>query len=748
MMSQAYFAHSLGAGGHPEPLRVHLARVAELAGVFASVFGEQPRAVAAGLLHDLGKYGSLFQQVLEGKASHVDHWSAGAWIALMRYRQAGVPIALSIQGHHLGLQRGDRESLRKLAPNSSRTLDEPVFSEANFDILVDRLIADGLTLPERLECVAASAESVAAMLDVRMLFSALVDADFLCTEAHFDQERSRLRQRSPELDSDTLIARLERYLDSVRAQGRGTGHICALREDLFRACTQSARQPTGIYTLTAPTGAGKTLALLSFALHHARLHGLRRIVAVLPYLNILDQTADVYREALAAGGGYDESATLVLEDHSLARVGEDSDRLRALLAENWDAPVIVTTSVQLLESLFSSSPADCRKLHRLAKSVILLDEVQTLPQRLAIPTLAALSHLAARYHSTVVFSTATQPAFDHLDDNVRKWAASGWKPREIAGAPLNLFGRVKRVSVSWPSPGECADWQALAGQLESLPLALCIVNTKRQARDLFSLLSATRRDSLYHLSTSMCPAHRREVLRKIRARLDAGEPCLLVATQCVEAGVDLDFPHVYRAMAPLDAIAQAAGRCNRHGRLAEGRLTIFRPEQASWPSADYRQAALVTEEMLAAGGSLDLDDPQIFRAYYLRLYSVSALGESRTELDDALIALDYARARTLYRVIDKRDSVNLLVPYDLRQYETLAQAARNEGLSRAWMARASPYAVSIFRPKPDQAIRNYIEPVRLKNGNPAPDWFIHLRPEHYRQDLGLEVPAEMEQLIV
>jgi hypothetical protein len=177
-------------------------------------------------------------------------------------------------------------------------------------------------------------------------------------------------------------------------------------------------------------------------------------------------------------------------------------------------------------------------------------------------------------------------------------------------------------------------------------------------------------------------------------------------------------------------------------------LTIFRPEQASWPSADYRQAALVTEEMLAAGGSLDLDDPQIFRAYYLRLYSVSALGESRTELDDALIALDYARARTLYRVIDKRDSVNLLVAYDLRQYETLAQAARNEGLSRAWMARASPYAVSIFRPKPDQAIRNYIEPVRLKNGNPAPDWFIHLRPEHYRQDLGLEVPAEMEQLIV
>lgn len=749
LVAQLYFAHSRGTGGFPEPLRVHLERVAQMAGEFASVFGEQQRATTAGLLHDLGKYGSLFQKVLEGRASHVDHWSAGAWFALKRYERAGVPIALAIQGHHLGLQHGDRDSLRKLAPGTPRPPNEPVLSETDIDILIERFLADGLTLPVRLDCVASSAETVAAMLDVRMLFSALVDADFLCTEAHFDQDRSRLREQSPELNAEALIASLGRFLDSVRAENRGTREICSLREELFQTCTQAAKQPTGIYTLTAPTGSGKTLALLSFALHHARLHGLRRIVAVLPYLNILDQTADVYRKALAADGRNDQSPTLILEDHSLARVGVDSDRLRALLAENWDAPVIITTSVQLLESLFSSSPADCRKLHRLANSVILLDEVQTLPQRLAIPALAALSHLAARYRSTVVFSTATQPAFDHLDANVRRWAASGWKPREIAGAPLNLFGRLKRVSVCWPSPGERTDWETLARQLESLPQALCIVNTKRQARDLFYLVAAARRNGLYHLSTSMCPAHRREVLGRIRARLDGGEPCLLIATQCVEAGVDLDFPHVYRAVAPLDAIAQAAGRCNRNGKLPEGRLTIFRPEQSSWPSADYRQGALITEEMLAArGGSLDLDDPQVFRAYYLRLYAVSALRELRSELENALTALDYVRVRMLFRVIDNRDSINLLVAYNPSEYERLAQTARSEGLSRAWMARASHYSVSVFRPKQDQSIRNYIEPVRLKNGNPAPDWFIHLRPEHYRQDLGLEVPAEMEQLIV
>ena len=405
---------------------------------FAAKFGEEERGYVAGLLHDLGKYGDLFQRRLRNEESGIDHWSAGAWVSLTKYREAGVPVALAIEGHHIGLRQGLKSAFRKLNPATPRPAEAPRLSEANFDVLLSRLAEDGLLLPQGIgEPPPAPAEAIASMVEARMLFSALTDADFLATEGHFDPGKGRLRQAAESLDARNLISRLLTHMGKIRTDSRAATTVNGLREDLLSACTEAAQRPAGLYTLTAPTGSGKTLALLRFALEHARIHGQHRVVVVLPFLSIIDQTVTVYREALAEGLDEDFARLLVLEDHSLAgnQQGDDdkvditSARQRALLAENWDAPVIITTSVQFLESLFSNSSAACRKLHRLANSVVIFDEVQTLPLRIAIPTLAALAHFSRRYRTTVVFSTATQPAFDHLDGPVRKLSLAGWRPR-------------------------------------------------------------------------------------------------------------------------------------------------------------------------------------------------------------------------------------------------------------------------------------------------------------------------------
>jgi CRISPR-associated helicase Cas3/CRISPR-associated endonuclease Cas3-HD len=744
-----YYAHSANSKGEWEPLARHLEEAARLAGEFAGKFGERERAQVAGLLHDLGKYGDRFQAVLRGEKQGVDHWSAGAWVALKKYRQAGVPVALAVQGHHIGLQQEAKATLQSLNPMGSRPPDAPELSETDVDVLLARLAADGLKLPDIIGEPAETQGPVGRMLDVRMLFSALVDADFLATEAHFEPERSSLRAIGERADPVALRARLEEYLAGVRAASPATDDVRTLREDLLAACVAASEHPPGLYTLTAPTGSGKTLALLAFALRHWERYGRQRLVVVLPFLSIIEQTAAVYREALKAW------PQLLIEDHSLAGFeysggGEHQEisRQRALLAENWDAPIIITTSVQFLESLFSNSPAACRKLHRLVNAVVIFDEVQTLPLRILIPTLAALSHLCYRYGVTVIFATATQPAFDHLDDRIRKFCPAGWRPSEIAPPALKLFERTKRVAVEWPRPDQRTSLEEVAEELSACQQAMCVVNVKGDAQRLYELLCAARDEDLFHLSTFLCPQHRKEVLAEVQGRLVAGKPCLLVATQCVEAGVDLDFPVVYRAVAPLDAIAQAAGRCNRNGRLTHGRLRVFHPADARYPSADYRQAALLTLELLALhDGRLSVDDPDVFRQYYRRLYDLAAVEAQSPELLQAIEARNFVEVRRLYRVIEEADAINILTPYQLDRYEELAAEVRRRGLSKSWMAQARPFTVSLFRPRGAARVYDFLEPVRFKDGTWAQDWFIHLRPEHYHHKLGLQVPQEMELML-
>jgi CRISPR-associated endonuclease/helicase Cas3 len=757
----AYFAHSANPAGHWHLLREHLTGVGELTAEHAGAAAWSEEARLSGLLHDLGKYAERFQARLAGKDSGLDHWSQGAWIALAKYR--ALAAALAIQGHHVGLQRGNLAALRsmalvKLAAHHPLNLQ---LSDPDADALLERAQADGLLFAtasqSALPLTGSFAKAVAAMLDVRLLFSCLVDADFLDTEAHFEgnAEGKRARPEGPALDTQAGLDALNRHMaESIRSGTLAEARVLNAREALWQAVEAAASETAGVFTLTAPTGSGKTLAMLRFALQHAARHKLRRIVLAVPYLTVIEQTARIYRQVFAKF-----PANFVLEHHSLAGLGEESvmrdaegaqERQRRLLAENWDAPIVLTTNVQLLESLFSNRPSSCRKLHRLMDSVLLFDEAQSLPQHLAVPTLAALSHLSAAYRATVVFATATQPAFDTLHESVVTHAAKGWRPAEIVPEHAALFRSLGRVHVTWPAAGEKLNWADLADEIRRAAQVLVVVNLKRHALALLDTLAETQ--GVFHLSTNLCPEHRRAVMMRIRERLSAGAPCRLISTQCIEAGVDVDFPLVYRAMAPLDAIAQAAGRCNREGRMSAsgrmGQVIVFEPEdEEGWrrryPTHAYYQATEVTRTLLHEHGALDINEPAVFRHYYRRLYDLSDPASRNEALNQAITAADFVEVARLYRLIDTA-AIQLLVPWTdrLDDFMALRSEAEVAGINADWMRRAQGLAISIYRREerpPPWAIPAKLRRRGKEDAGESSEWCI-LEGDYYDDLRGLDPP--------
>jgi CRISPR-associated endonuclease/helicase Cas3 len=759
-----YFAHSANRAYKWHPLAEHLVSVSQRAKEFSGARPWASEAGLAGLLHDLGKYGDRFQARLHGKDQGLDHWSQGAWVALAENRAIGA--ALAIQGHHVGLQRANTDALRRMSLQSL-TQNHPfglVLSDADHIRLKQRAEADGLLFQTPAQTVLplknGMEQAVANMLDVRMLFSCLVDADFLDTEAHFegDAQGKRPRPDGPKLEASAALAALDAHMAKLRSATGAQTEVRQAREALWSAAEHSGQMQPGLFTLTAPTGSGKTLSMLKFALEHAARHNLKRIVLAVPFLSVIEQTAREYRKVFKSFPD-----NFVLEHHSLAGLGVESERhdaegasesQRRLLTENWDAPIVLTTNVQLLESLFSNRPSSCRKLHNLMESVILFDEAQSLPASLAVPTLAALSHLSSAYHSSVVFATATQPAFDTLHTAVTKHAVQGWQPDEAVPKHAEMFSMLKRVEVSWPKIGEKRGWAELAADLRSdnAKQVLCVVNLKRHVLALLDELTGT--EGLFHLSTNMCAEHRRDVLEKVRARLIAGETCRLISTQCVEAGVDLDFPLVYRALAPLEAIAQAAGRCNREGKLnAQGRLgkvVVFEPNEEKelrwcYPTHAYYQAAEVTRTMLTLHGDLNINDPALYRDYYRRLYDLNNPASQNELLNEAITALDFPEVAKHYRLIDQ-NTIQVLVPWAERreEFDALRNEAGREGISAKWMRRAQGLAVSIYLTKngaPAWAI-----PAKLRRGGTSDEWFF-LEGDYYDDILGLN-PPKGEQVFI
>jgi CRISPR-associated endonuclease/helicase Cas3 len=654
--------------------------VAELGGQFSSEFGAGDFGVVLGLLHDIGKALPEFQEYLrrleagERLKSGPPHaiWGSVLWYVLCG-KKAWQEICLPIAGHHAGLRAACDLSLAlaEFAQVHPETVDQLR------SLLAGSGILGGVKLPP------SRADGIALEFRVRMLLSALGDADFLATEEHFNPVKAASRGKWPGL-AELWSGFEEKRGRLLRGRTASQEAVHKVRAEVYARCLKAAELPVGVFRLTAPTGAGKTLSGLAFALRHALLHpGLRRVVLAVPYTTITEQSAKVYREVLGGDA--------VLEHHSSVREpledeeGQSIAAVRARLAsENWDAPVIVTTTVQLFESLFARRPGKVRKLHNLVGSVIILDEAQTLPLELLIPTLSALRSLVEDYGTTIVLSTATQPAFDD-SPYLREFASP--PGREIVPECAQHFLALKRVH--YERRAVPLSWDEVAREVRGHQQVLVILNTRRDALRLLDALAGE--DGLLHLSTLLCGAHRRKVLDEIELRLVNGKPVLAICTQVVEAGVDLDFPVVYRALGPLDRIVQAAGRCNREGRMPEhGLVVIFEPAEGRVPTGPYRAGCEQARVMLDRDDVTRLHDPALYHEYFQWLFASVKL--DKKGIQDCLEALDFPAVAEKYRFMD--DTVPVLVSYEGLN-EALVERWRWAPSREAWRG-LQPFVVNLY----------------------------------------------------
>lgn len=619
-----------GSWRDPHDLANHLAGVAALAACHARKFGAEDWAHLAGLWHDLGKYRPAFQSYIRNasgyekenahieSAGRVDHSTAGAVHAVDELGEgAGRLLAYLIAGHHAGLPdwNGENASLFQRLEDARKK----GFLKEALDQQPPEAILRGQRPGSRPNGVAADLH-----LWLRMLFSSLVDADFLDTENYMNPDKAETRAAYPNIDN--LLGRFSGHMERLSAAAVPTD-VNRIRADVLRQCIERAveERGNGLYSLTVPTGGGKTLSALAFALHHAARHSKRRVIYAIPYLSIIEQTADVFR------GIFGED---VVEHHSNLDPDKESARSR-LASENWDAPLIVTTNVQLFESLFAARTSRCRKLHNLVDSVVILDEAQLLPPEFLEPCLASILTLSKYYGITFVLCTATQPAFQPREINGQPFAGLPDVRELMQGGPHvqdpnNLYQGLDRVKVHWPDTSVTTTWDELAESVICHDQTLVIVNRKTHAREIAKRLP----DSLY-LSTDLCGAHRAERIEEIRIRLAANRerakaglpvcPLRVVSTQLIEAGVDVDFPVVFRALAGLDSIAQAAGRCNREGRLmrgedeVKGEVHVFVPPEPA-PSGLLLKGENVTKELLSLDPNPALT-PTLFEHYFRLWFS-------------------------------------------------------------------------------------------------------------------------------
>jgi len=668
--SENFWAHSRNFAGFRQPLREHLLAVAKLASNFAAPFASAGLGHFLGEVHDAGKFNREWQRYLleseagtRARGTGPDHKGLGTCIAFERL----APLAFIVAGHHGGLM--NRTDLDDYVRSWNKKFD---FQDLQRH-LPGNLIESHVPNPPP----TLTATETAAEMYLRMLFSALVDADYLDTEHHLASQRVK-EARGSYPTIERLWQRFVAFHDTMPVRDDVVHRV---RQEVYWACLAAAKDAPGLFRLTVPTGGGKTLSALGFALQHAREHDLARVIIAVPYTTITEQTAGVYREALG-----DDHA--VLEHHSAldpTRLDDQTEQgLWARLAcENWDAPVVVTTTVQLFESLFARATSKCRKLHRLARSVIILDEVQALPVHLLTPMLDVLQQLTDGYGASVTLCTATQPA---LDDSP---GFQGLRNvREIVPDPPSLFAALRRVNYELPVGEEMWTWERAAEEMQQQPAALAITNTIADALALFDALDDP--DAL-HLSTLLCGAHRRDTLTEICFRLKTDQPCRVVATQVVEAGVDIDFPVVLRATGPLDRVVQAAGRCNREGRLSRGRVVVFQPVDGHLPPGPYRTATALTKTMLGYP-DVDLHDPDVYHRYFERLYDHVELDE--LQIQNLRRSFRYEDVAQAFRMI-RDDTTSVYVRYDETAEILLERLRDQQSLSRDLIRSMQPYLVSI-----------------------------------------------------
>lgn len=685
-MTTAPFAHSGSPDNQSDwqTLADHLRGTAALAASRGAPIGLENTARLAGAWHDFGKHNPAFQRRLAGATDSVDHATAGA--ALLRSRAKGAErvaaelLAYAILGHHAGLPdaRGPDASMASRLDRFRDPIPPHVTAAAQVDLapllpeIVAKLRRDG---PPGFDLSVAG----------RMAFSCLVDADYRDTEAFYDQLEDRRRDRDwpdlPDLLPD-LHARFDAHMERFPA----VTDLNRLRAEVLDSVRAKAVLPPGLFTLTVPTGGGKTLASLGFALDHAARYGHRRIIYAIPYTSIIDQTAATFRELFG---------DIVLEHHSAIdtpKPGQMGREKAALAMEDWAAPLVVTTNVQLFESLFAARPSRCRKLHNIAGSVIVLDEAQSLPRELLLPSLRMIDTLAALYGCSVVLCTATQPAFDSRQLK----QGLPLEGRELAPDPAALARRLRRARIV---QGGVMDDTALIDAMQTTPQGMVIVNSRKHALELYQAAQAKGLEGAVHLTTRHYPAHRRRILQDIRQRLKTGAPCRLIATSLIEAGVDVDFPRGWRAETGLDSIVQSAGRVNREGKraLADSTLTVFEAPGQTPPAA---LKPLIAAMRSTAGRFEDLLSPEAIRDWFEQVYWTRGPDRMGQGMVDAFVFASggtdfpYRTTAGAYRMID-----SIMVPVIVAiDGEAVAEVDRlgSENLHSGPLARAlQPYTVQV-----------------------------------------------------
>ena len=688
-----------GTWREPHDLADHLRAVAQLAAGFAARFGGSDWAYLAGLWHDLGKYRPRFQRYIRlasgfeadahirGEAGKAPHSTAGALFACDRFKESGRVLAYLIAGHHAGLHdwNSENSSLEyRLQQQDSRSeLDETLAAEPPAELL------DSGSFQPDLRRIPGGRDGFALWL--RLLFSCLVDADFLDTEAYMQPSQTGQRGLWPDLT--TLVGQLDRHMVHLESRAKRTS-VNRLRTEILAQCRAKAAETPGLFSLTVPTGGGKTLSSLAFALEHASRYDKRRVIYVIPYTSIIEQTADVLREIFGDA---------VIEHHSNAETEPAKENHKSRLAcENWDAPIVVTTNVQFFESLFAASTSRCRKLHNIVDSVVVLDEAQLLPPEFLQPILDVLNLLTRHYGVSVVLSTATQPALgtrEYFDASRNRRGLDS--VREIVADPDALYRALERVRISLPTDWSATvTWDQLADDLTRRDCVLAIVNRRNDARELWRRMP----EGTLHLSGLMCGAHRSQVIRAIKGRLNEGISTRVVSTQLVEAGVDVDFPVVYRALAGLDSLAQAAGRCNREGRLEQGEVVVFLPPQPAPPGL-LRKGEDACRSVLYgyAGSSFDR---ALFGRYFERLYhacdlDVEGIGKL-LKVDGQTLAINFRTAAERFRLIRDEDSAPVVVRYRGPDgiddtIDKLLNTLKKHGPERWLMRKLQRYTVNLHR---------------------------------------------------
>lgn len=640
----------------------HLQGVAERAGEYADVFGAGDFARCVALHHDLGKYSSKFQERIRGSAVQVDHSSAGAQHLYQKNKNAfGLMAAYCIAGHHGGVPDGGSISQPQGGGLYGR-LNKSVEPYEGFKV-------DFAEVNPALAPIPFIRTGFQASLFTRMIFSCLVDADWLDTERFMSGERPRGRFEKIEDLWKVFRQQLSKFENPQSELNR-------LRTEILENCLESGGEVSGLYTLTAPTGSGKTISSMAFALKHAAIHKKRRVIYVVPYNTIIEQNAEVFERMLGADS--------VIQHHSGISYSNDEnapDYQKLLATENWDAPVIVTSSVRFFESLYSNKPSSCRKLHNIAGSVIIFDEAQMIPLPYLIPCVEMIKELVVHYGCTAVLATATQSSLDPYFEPLRL--------TEIVHRPKVMYEAFRRVRFD-RSPGKLTT-EELAERLSQHEQVLCIVNTRRKAQNLAAILE----DAL-HLSTTMYPQHRRQVLAEVRKRLMEGHPCLVISTSLIEAGVDVDFPVVYRERAGLDSIVQAAGRCNRENKrdLDESIVYIF--------ESDDRQPVSIAQNTSAYEHIVrefaDIASLDAIKLYFEQLRYI--LGPDALDKNEVIKSFnDWGRAFSLpfdtiarsFRLIEEQSrSV-----YVLLDEQVLAHRLRSGERSRQLFRDLQAFAVSL-----------------------------------------------------